>query len=642
MNALAAWSQSVAGLAVDSIVLVLVVKWTVAFAVAWLAHAMLAGRNPRWRVALWRTTVIGIALMALLSSAPPIVEYRLTPVRPATVEAGRSVSIAPPGKDRAAREAVSRQDAIAANDPALASAPVVRTEGGTHPASISQRAEPVQSAPAQDPGAPRWAGARSWIGSIWLAGLFVLTVRLIVGSLGLARLVRRSSDVPHAIVRQSQAIAERLGCRRVVQVRRTSELSTPCLAGIVRPVLLLPERECQHARSDDLRAIPAHELAHARNHDLAWNLAAHVASILLWFHPLAWRIRAAHAAACDAVCDAVAVDLLGDVASYGRTLARLALRATWPAPVHGLAMARTSDVGLRIEALNRMVFQTPLSWRRVIPALCVASPLLVLIGGFGFTRAEQAGSGSPSEAAKVSPRSRAADEKATGKLTLRAVSAGTNEPIEGVSIEYWIRFGERIHEATIFTAEDGTATMEWAPRATVNTIGLTARAPKLVPINILWDDQHHPINLPETKELRFGPGTTIGGIVRDEAGHPIAGATVNVHGPPTETDRPNNAFTIGEVTTNAEGRWRIDVAPSDLSALWANVTCPHYRNNGMSVSRDLDSVVTLKKGLTVRGRVIDAAGQPIRGARAAIGPNTWGPNALSAISDERGDFILEN
>ena len=109
-------------------------------------------------------------------------------------------------------------------------------------------------------------------------------------------------------------------------------------------------------RSDDLRAILAHELTHARNHDLAWNFAAHITLILLWFHPLVWRIRAAHAAACDAVCDAVAADLLGDVVSYGRVLARLALGADWPSPADGLAMARTSDVRRRLEALNRMVF----------------------------------------------------------------------------------------------------------------------------------------------------------------------------------------------------------------------------------------------------------------------------------------------
>ena len=181
--------------------------------------------------------------------------------------------------------------------------------------------------------------AVEWLGWIWLAGVLVLTARLILGTLSLAVLVRRSADVPETIDRECRAIADRLGCAGAVRVRRSAEVVTPCLAGLRRPVLLLPDRECRDIDRDDLRAILAHELAHARNHDLAWNLAAHLASILLWFHPLAWRIRAAHAAACDAVSDAVAADLLGDVASYGRTLARLAVRAAWPAPAHGLAMA---------------------------------------------------------------------------------------------------------------------------------------------------------------------------------------------------------------------------------------------------------------------------------------------------------------
>ena len=94
-----------------------------------------------------------------------------------------------------------------------------------------------------------------------------------------------------------------------------------------------------------------------RNHDLIWNDVLHVVSILLWFHPLIWRVRPAHAAACDAVCDAIAAEKLGDVGSYSRVLARLALRAA-NAPATGvLAMARVADVRRRIEALNRRVFR---------------------------------------------------------------------------------------------------------------------------------------------------------------------------------------------------------------------------------------------------------------------------------------------
>ena len=149
-----------------------------------------------------------------------------------------------------------------------------------------------------------------------------------------------------------------------------------------------------------------------------------VASIVLWFHPLAWRIRAAHAAACDAVSDAVAADFVGDVASYGRTLARLAIRSAHPTRAHGLAMARTSDIRRRLDELNRMVFRSKLSSKTVCIALFMVTVLLVFIGGFGFTRAEQAAA-----APKATDAAAPADPKPAGRLTLRAVAAETGLPI---------------------------------------------------------------------------------------------------------------------------------------------------------------------------------------------------------------------
>ncbi len=358
MSLFATGAEFSAGLLDASIGLVLLVKWTIVLALAWLAHGMLAGRNPRWRVALWRLAIVGLALVPVLSVVPPIVTYHLLPRDPPPAEVVQTIPTAPTVEVHGAPEIVPVREPIEAIRPAPASASSVAPVSRNDPAPATAR-----------PREFRWgAGIVSGLWTIWLVGVLVLTARLIVGSLGLARLVRRSSEAPDTIVRECREIAERLGCRGSVQVRSTRDVATPCLAGLWRPVLLLPERECDDVRSDDLRAILAHELAHARNHDLAWNLAAHVASIVLWFHPLAWRIRAAHAAACDAVCDAVAADLLGDVASYGRTLARLAVRAAGPAPAHGLAMARTSDVRRRLDALNRKVFRTPLSWRRIMPA----------------------------------------------------------------------------------------------------------------------------------------------------------------------------------------------------------------------------------------------------------------------------------
>jgi beta-lactamase regulating signal transducer with metallopeptidase domain len=636
-----------------SIGLVVIAKWTVVLALAWLAHGMLARRNPRWRVALWRSAFVGLALVAVLSGVPPIVTYPLSPRDPSLSEIVPTISHVPAVAVRGDSEVdpVRAQRGIPwGRRPSGAEPSHPRSD---FPAEVAGVAAGKAGKPAEvpvmvgrnDPATRevqgfRWGpGSVSGLWTIWLAGVLVLTARLIVGSLSLTRLVRRASEAPDPIVRDCREVADCLGCRGSVHVRLTKDIATPCLAGLWRPVLLLPERECHDARPDDLRAILAHELAHARNHDVAWNLVAHLASILLWFHPLAWRIRAAHVAACDAVCDAVAADLLGDVISYGRTLARLAVRAAWPAPAHGLAMARTSDVRRRLEALNRRVFRTPLSWRRVMPAFVVGSVLLVCIGGFGFTRAEQAAT-----TPKSSNADKLADPKAAGKLTLRAVSAETNEPIEGVSIEYRARIDEgKFLEATIMTGEDGTTAIEWPATATVHMLWFTARAPKRVPIYIIWDDARHPINLPPQKELRFEPGTTIGGIVKDEAGQPIEGATVEVSAHPTESERNNSAFDLGSPKTDAQGRWRLDVAPKDLSALWAWARHPRYQESPAAMSRNFNSVTVLKKGLKVTGRVVDAAGRPVRGARASFGPTRFGsPGPPRGMTNDRGEFTLEN
>ena len=527
----------------------------------------------------------------LLSVVPPIVTYRLVPRDQPSMEV-RANGI----RRRDPWRSGDRPGCARAGIPAGASLSdgAASHPGSGFPSGVAGIAAGRPPGRIRDQGSPRipW-GARDRLGlwSIWLAGVLVLTARLILASLALARLVRRSSDVPEAIVGECRAIAERLGCRRARPRAPDVGRRDPLPGRDRRPVLLLPERECETVRPDDLRAILAHELAHARNHDLAWNLAAHLASILLWFHPLAWRIRAAHAAACDAVCDAVAADLLGDVASYGRTLARLAVRAARPAPAHGLAMARTSDVRRRLDALNRRVFRTPLSVEASsCPRSSSAACSLVLIGGFGFTRAEQAAT---LRARPARPRDHPRPRQSAGKTDAprrrggdqsnrsRACPSTIGEPLRREEREgdRHDRQGRDWRRSIIRR----TSRIEYfeSPPASRSSYPSTS----------LWDDKRHPLELPPTKELRFEPGTTIGGIVKDEAGHPIEGAAVDVHG---LTDRVRRRRTMSSRsgtsrrTPRADGDWTSRRGTSAASG--CNVEHPRYRRNGGVASRNLDSV----------------------------------------------------
>ena len=247
---------------------------------------------------------------------------------------------------------------------------------------------------------------------IWCIGAALLILRLASGHRRLRRMLRDAEAVPEWVLAEVHGVASALGCRRAVEVRcfhrekgtgpicaqhppgRSGKLdlspfpAVPFLYGLRRPTLVLPERMCEPAYRPRLPAILAHELAHVGSCDFGWNAILQAASIVLWFHPLAWRIASAHRAACDAVCDAVSASYLGDVRDYCRTLARVALEGAGPLPAAGLAMARTCDVRRRIARLERKVFSAALSRRVVATAAMVGLLTLTLLAGVRLALAE--------------------------------------------------------------------------------------------------------------------------------------------------------------------------------------------------------------------------------------------------------------
>ena len=143
----------------------------------------------------------------------------------------------------------------------------------------------------------------------------------------------------------------------------------------------------------ELPAVLAHELAHLRSGDLLWMGMVELVRALLWFHPLAWRIKTAHGAACEAVCDAVAADYVGNPQDYSRTLSRVALElAGRPAPMAGLPMARSARIRQRLDQLKRRLYILPLARRWVMTTLALGTLTLIAIAVCkpGYAKTESA------------------------------------------------------------------------------------------------------------------------------------------------------------------------------------------------------------------------------------------------------------
>jgi beta-lactamase regulating signal transducer with metallopeptidase domain len=126
-----------------------------------------------------------------------------------------------------------------------------------------------------------------------LAGLWALVALVLLGRVALDQraagaLVRRSAAIAGgrlpAILR---ALGAERGMARLPELRASSEIDGPATIGLLRPVILLPVHAGEWGAAE-LRAVLAHELAHARRLDCATQVLARVACALHWPNPLAW------------------------------------------------------------------------------------------------------------------------------------------------------------------------------------------------------------------------------------------------------------------------------------------------------------------------------------------------------------------
>jgi beta-lactamase regulating signal transducer with metallopeptidase domain len=368
----------------------LLAKATLLLAVAWVVHFSLARANPRWRTLLWRGVAVGLLLMVVWVPYLPGLAIRVPAPEPVATQgvATKSAAIEPvmtkaPSLDpRFATEREPTGHLRAVKGPHGVPAAVTRST--TRHAPVA--AHPEAAGPVR-PLAPPLSWPVTLLG-VWALGVALLVFRLAVGCAGLKRLLRTSQVVSDELVAEVGRIATALGCRHAVQVRNSRRIAVPFMCGLRRPVLVLPERMCLPDYRRQLPGVIAHELAHVVSSDFAWNAAMQASAILLWFHPLAWRIGSAHRAACDAVCDAVAASHLGDAAAYCRTLAQVALQGAASFPALGLAMARTCDVRRRIAAIQRRVSAAALGRRAVFGVILAGLLASALLAGVRVAVAE--------------------------------------------------------------------------------------------------------------------------------------------------------------------------------------------------------------------------------------------------------------
>lgn len=203
--------------------------------------------------------------------------------------------------------------------------------------------------------------------SAYLAGLFLVTARLLAGLVTLRRWTRLARPVHDPEWRAALVRAGGFGVRLLASDHAPSPMSW----GLRRPVILIDRASL--ARPDNADAILAHEMAHVRRRDWPALMLSRLAVGLFWFNPLVWVLERCLVQHAEEAADLQAVVRVEPV-GYARTLLDC-VRSTGlvAAPANGMAPSQglARRLGAVLDPRQRGLASGSL-WTATAMAACVA------------------------------------------------------------------------------------------------------------------------------------------------------------------------------------------------------------------------------------------------------------------------------
>jgi beta-lactamase regulating signal transducer with metallopeptidase domain len=198
-------------------------------------------------------------------------------------------------------------------------------------------------------------GVAPWLTSLWLAGVILLSLRMICGWVYARRLKSYGTGpLPDEWQIRFAELCRNIRVLRPVRLLESAVIQVPAVIGWLRPVVLIPASALVGLAPRQLEAVIAHELAHIRRYDYLVNLLQAAVEILLFYHPAVWRLSREIRQEREHCCDDVAVEVCGDALIYARALIEIeTLRDT------GLRLAMAADGGSLLSRIQRIVGSSP-------------------------------------------------------------------------------------------------------------------------------------------------------------------------------------------------------------------------------------------------------------------------------------------
>jgi beta-lactamase regulating signal transducer with metallopeptidase domain len=342
--ALAAWLPSLC----RSLVLIglnVLIQSSLLLIVGLLAARALRRQGPSTQRFVYQATLVGVAAccvltVALAGNRPALYSLSLPDARTLPTSELRSASAGLEMTSADSAHAISphlstpgASPAMSQNGTAANSAQIEVQSDATLAGNSAADAFPESDRPPFLPETvPMQTSRAGWfyigIAAVWVFGLMAQCAWLLACSLGIRRICRRSTPVTDNNATALLASLCAAQGQHPPQLRTSAEVESVYLAGLRRPVILLPSSYAADFDAPTLRAILAHEVAHLALRDAWWDWGARLLCAVGWVQPLLRHACRQREQVCEEVCDMVALTQDCSPRLYAECLLALAERLT--------------------------------------------------------------------------------------------------------------------------------------------------------------------------------------------------------------------------------------------------------------------------------------------------------------------------
>ncbi len=220
---------------------------------------------------------------------------------------------------------------------------------------------------------------------IWIAGIFLLSLRL-AGGWMLAIRVRNRSVFPLSQNWENSLdyLVAKLKIGKKIILKGSFKVASPMVIGYFKPVILVPASVISSLSYSEMEAILAHELAHILRHDFLFICLQNIAEILLFYHPVTWLISSFLNKEREKCCDDIAVSLNNDSLPFAKAITLmedLHVQKNMPA---SFLLGRNNDLLVRIKRILHDGIRKSSIAERMAASVIITAGLCLIFAFAGF------------------------------------------------------------------------------------------------------------------------------------------------------------------------------------------------------------------------------------------------------------------